>query len=106
MLADQYPTNKDKQKKAVFFSTETAFLHGPENYSKQLNIPVVYVEVQRIKRGYYSITIKDMVSDSKNLAENELTQMYASLLEKSIINQPENWIWSHKRWKKELYAFD
>jgi len=45
----------------------------------------------------------DVTDNPKDLADNQLTQMYASLLEKSIKEQPENWIWSHKRWKYELY---
>lgn len=106
MVADQYPTNKEKQKMASFFGSKTAFLHGPENFSKQLNIPVVYVEMQRVKRGYYSMEIIDVTDKPGELEENELTQIYASLMEKSINNQPESWMWSHKRWKKELYAFD
>jgi len=106
MVADQYPTNKEKQKTATFFSSKTTFLHGPENYSKLLDIPVVYIEMQRVKRGYYTMEMFDVTDRPKELAENELTQMYALLMEKSIIKQPESWMWSHKRWKKELYSFD
>jgi len=48
----------------------------------------------------------DVTENPKELPDNELTQLYANLMEKSIKNQPEDWMWSHKRWKKELYAFD
>ena len=106
MVADQYPTNKEKQKYADFFGSKTAFLHGPENYAKQMNIPVVYIEMKRVKRGYYSMEMFDVTDKPKELADNELTQLYANLMEKSIINQPEDWMWSHKRWKKELYSFE
>jgi Kdo2-lipid IVA lauroyltransferase/acyltransferase len=103
LVGDQYPPIKERQKMATFFSSQTAFLDGAEKYSKLLNIPVVYMELQRIKRGYYSMEIMDVCENPKDLAENELTQIYASLMEKSIKKQPENWIWSHKRWKYELY---
>lgn len=106
MVADQYPTNKEKQKFANFFGTKTAFLHGPENYAKQLNIPVIYIEMKRVKRGYYSMELYDVTNNPRELADNELTQLYASLMEKSIKGQPEDWMWSHKRWKKELYEFE
>jgi len=46
----------------------------------------------------------DLTDKPKDLQENELTQMYATMLENSIIKQPENWVWSHKRWKHELYS--
>lgn len=105
MVADQYPTNKSKQKYADFFGSKTAFLHGPENYAKQLGIPVVYIEMKRIKRGYYSMEMMDVTDKPKELEDNELTQIYAHLMEQSIVNQPEDWMWSHKRWKGELYSF-
>ncbi len=106
MVADQYATNIEKQRMATFFSSKTGFLHGPENYSKQLDIPVVYIEMLRIKRGYYSMEMIDVCANPRELAENELTQIYATLMEKSIIKQPDGWMWSHKRWKKILYSFD
>lgn len=106
MIADQFPPSKERQKEVIFFSSKTPFLNGPEKYATQLNIPVVYIEFQRIKRGYYSISLIDISSDPKNLSDGEVTQKYAELLEKSILKQPENWVWSHKRWKRELYSFD
>ncbi len=106
MVADQFPTNKKKHKFANFFGTKTSFLHGPENYAKLLNIPVIYLEMKRIERGYYEMKLIEISEYPKNLEENGLTQLYATLMEKSIKTQPEDWIWSHKRWKKELYAFE
>jgi Kdo2-lipid IVA lauroyltransferase/acyltransferase len=106
MIADQFTPNKTKQITVNFFNSKTGFLHGPEKYSKLLDIPVLYIEIQKVKRGFYTIELIEMSEHPKNLNENELTQMFANQLEKSIMKQPENWIWSHKRWKKELYSFD
>jgi len=106
MIADQYPPNKSKQKVVDFFYSKTPFLHGPERYSKVFDCPVIYLEIRREKRGYYTMELFEITEFPKTLAENELTQIYASYLENSIKKQPENWVWSHKRWKKELYSFD
>jgi KDO2-lipid IV(A) lauroyltransferase len=106
MIADQYSPSKERQKEVTFFSSKTPFLNGPEKYAVQLNIPVIYIEIQRVKRGYYSLRLIEIASDPKNLADGEVTQKYAELLEKSITKQPENWVWSHKRWKRELYSFE
>ncbi len=103
MIADQFPPITEKQKLVDFFSSKTPFLHGPEKYATQLDIPVVYLELQRVKRGYYKFRLIDISANPASLAENELTQLYAGLLEESIKKQPENWVWSHKRWKRELY---
>ncbi len=106
LVADQYPTNKEKERKVNFFGNETPFLHGPENFSKQLKAPVYYLSIERIKRGYYGMKFTKLTDNANLLSNNELTQMYASCLEETIRKQPEDWMWSHKRWKKILYSFD
>ena len=58
--------------------------------------------MKRVKRGYYSMEMFDVTDKPKELADNELTQLYASLMEDSIRKQPEDWLWSHKRWKREI----
>jgi KDO2-lipid IV(A) lauroyltransferase len=42
-----------------------------------------------------------MVPDARSFEEGELTVMFARFLEDSIRKQPENWLWSHRRWKRE-----
>ncbi len=106
LVADQYPTDKEKEKKVDFFGNTTPFLHGPENFSKQLKVPVYYLSIERVKRGYYTMDFKKLTDNANLLKENELTQLYASELEASIRRKPYGWMWSHKRWKKILYAFD
>ncbi len=106
LVADQYPTTKEKEKKVNFFGNVTPFLHGPENFSKQLKAPVYYIVMKRVKRGYYSMEYYKLTDDSSQLNETELTQLYANHLENSIRQQPEDWMWSHKRWKKVLYSFE
>ena len=106
LVADQYPTTEEKQKVVSFFGNKTPFLHGPEDFSNQMDVPVFYLEIKRIKRGYYSMEFFKLTDSPKELKNIELTQLYANYLEKSIRKQPEDWMWSHKRWKKVLYAFD
>ena len=105
LVADQYPTTKEKQKMVEFFGAPTAFLHGPEDFSRQMGVPVYYIEIGRIRRGYYSMKFILLAENPKKLVPTELTQIYAKQLEISIRKQPEDWMWSHKRWKKELYSF-
>jgi len=106
LVADQYPTTKEKQKMVDFFGAKTGFLHGPEDFSRQMGTPVFYMEMRRLKRGYYCMEYFLLTENAKELPANELTQLYARHLEDSIRKQPEDWMWSHKRWKKKLYAFD
>lgn len=106
LVADQFPTTREKQKMVDFFGKTSAFLHGPENFSRQLKAPVYFIEMKRVRRGYYAMEFFKLTDDSSQLPENELTQRYAAHLEASIRRQPEDWMWSHKRWKNELYDFE
>lgn len=100
MVADQY-TPSTKRKKAVFFGKETVFLHGPETYSKKYDLPVIYMEVQKVKRGHYVANLSILEENPTKLKDGELTQKYAIRLEESIKKYPDTWMWSHKRWKNE-----
>ena len=100
MVADQYSPSR-KRKNAVFFGKKTVFLHGPETYSRKYNMPVIYIEVKKVKRGHYLATLSVLEDEPTKLKEGELTQKYALKLEKSIKKYPDTWMWSHKRWKNE-----
>ena len=99
MAADQSPANLNKAYWVNFLGRETAFLYGPENYARKYNLPVLFVDIQRVKRGYYELELDIITENPNELKEGEITQLYANKLEKAILNKPENWLWSHKRWK-------
>jgi len=105
MLADQFPPKTERQIRVAFFNSLSPFLDGPEKYAFMHQLPVVYTEISREKRGYYSLRTYDITDNPEKLQKNELTALYAKLLESSIKAQPEDWAWSHKRWKRELYSF-
>lgn len=101
MAADQR-TLRSKLDEAYwvnFLGIETAFLHGPEKYARMYNLPVVYIDVQRKKRGFYEIELTVLTNNPAELPDGEITRRYAHKLEQIIQNQPENWLWSHRRWK-------
>ena len=82
-----------------FFGREVPFLHGPEKYATQYNMPVVFIEIRRIRRGFYEINLYVIAEKPRTLPEGYLTRLYAERLEQTIRNKPEDWLWSHKRWK-------
>lgn len=102
MAADQSPSRPEKSYWITFLGRETAFLHGPEKYARMYNYPVVYVDVQRVKRGYYTVKAVMLADDPAALPEGEVTRRYAKKLEEAILDSPGNWLWSHKRWKLTL----
>lgn len=99
LAADQHPKDHKKAIVVNFFNTETACLHGPEAYGRNTGMPIVYFDIQRIKRGYYTMEIKKMFDNPQQTTFGEITQKYMTILEDIIRKKPENWLWSHKRWK-------
>ncbi len=100
MVSDQSPTSKKYSIKLDFLNQETYCLHGAEKYAKRLNLPVLYGNVQRIKRGYYEITMTLICDNPQETKDGEITATFMKKLEEIINKKPQDWLWSHKRWKK------
>lgn len=107
LVGDQSPSSKNHTYWINFLNQETDCLLGIERYAKMYNLPVIYLDIQRIERGRYTIILELLNDNPKETYKGEITQKYMSMLEKAIINKPENWLWSHRRWKRKrtLYGF-
>lgn len=102
MAADQSPANVEKAFKITFLNRLTACLYGPEVYAKKTGLPVLYLKISKLKRGCYSLEFEELVRSPLDLETAELTKIYFSRLEKDILEKPEYWLWSHRRWKLNL----
>ena len=71
----------------------------PAQLAKKFNIPIVPVYIERIKGLKFKITINQPLSFSQDTSHQEITDNLNQILEKFILTKPENWIWSHNRWK-------
>jgi Kdo2-lipid IVA lauroyltransferase/acyltransferase len=99
MAADQSPRKIDNAIRVKFLGRDTAFLHGPEKYSRQYDHPVFYADIRRVKRGYYTLYLSIIADNPASLPDGEVTRRFAEKLESVIKEEPANWLWSHKRWK-------
>lgn len=99
MAGDQNPPNKEKAIWVDFMGIETACLHGSEYYAKKYNMPVVFFDVRKPKRGFYTLEIKIISEFPTQEKENAITAKYMKTLENIVKEKPEFWLWSHKRWK-------
>lgn len=99
MASDQSPTNLKDCYWIDFLNQDTPWLHGPEKYARKYNWPVIYVDIQKVKRGYYEIKLILLTDNPASLPEGEITRLYAQHLEQTILHEPAYWLWSHKRWK-------
>jgi Kdo2-lipid IVA lauroyltransferase/acyltransferase len=99
MAADQSPSNREAAYWADFLGRDTAFLHGPEKHARINNYPVVFAAIRRVKRGFYELELSIIAEDPSLLPDGEITRRYAERMEKLIMEDPSNWLWSHRRWK-------
>lgn len=99
LIADQNPSNPSRSYWVSFMGEKTAFHHGPASISKAFDFSLYYLSVRRIRRGYYLVDAEDFLMDPNTLDSQDIIQRYANRLEEQIQLQPEDWLWSHKRWK-------
>jgi Kdo2-lipid IVA lauroyltransferase/acyltransferase len=97
-VADQTATAKNAYW-TKFLNQDTAVFTGPEKLAKKFNYPVVYMSVQRPKRGYYEITPELLFADPSTTADDEISEVFTKRLEQDILKNPSTWLWSHRRWK-------
>ena len=71
----------------------------PAQLIKKYDISVVPIYIQRLEGINFKISISDPLSFSKNDSVQQITDKLNNLLEIMILKKPEQWIWSHNRWK-------
>lgn len=98
-LADQYPGGANKGFRSMFLNTETFFMYGAEKYAVKYNFPVVYAEMQKVRRGHYRLHIKTITLNPATEEYGYIMNSYVNCLQQTILKAPQNWLWSHKRWK-------
>lgn len=99
MLSDQSPNNVNKSYLTTFMNQPSAMIFGAEHFAKKYNLPVIYYEVIKTKKGYYKIVNHLITTQPNATAHGEITEKYVQLLQKTIQNNPQYWLWSHRRWK-------
>ncbi len=97
-IADQTPAPESAYW-TTFLNQDTPVFWGTEKIAQKLNFPVVYVTVNRLRRGYYEVHSEVLVQHPKDTREGEISELHTRKLERDIARQPEIWLWSHRRWK-------
>jgi Kdo2-lipid IVA lauroyltransferase/acyltransferase len=97
-IADQTPDPRGAYW-TNFLNQETPVFWGTEKIARKLNYPIVYVSVKRKSRGYYAVHAEMLVENPRATADGEISELHTRRLEKDILEQPEIWLWSHRRWK-------
>ncbi|MCX6267783.1 MAG: lysophospholipid acyltransferase family protein [Bacteroidetes bacterium] len=99
MVADQSPSSSRLAYWVDFLHQETATIHGPEKYARIYNMPVVFASVKKVRRGYYTVDFKMLEPEPTQTKTGEITRRFMKMLENVITENPEYYLWSHRRWK-------
>jgi KDO2-lipid IV(A) lauroyltransferase len=97
--SDQSPRANSAFHWTKFMGIEVPVHTGAEMLSKRYDMNLVYLNTKKVKRGYYEATLEILSDNPQNVPNYDLTDQYLKLLEKQIYEEPEYYLWTHKRWK-------
>lgn len=100
-LAADQNTNPDKGVWQYFFSKPAPFIEGPEKNAIRKNTAVAFIHIKKSSRGKYRLVTEYVIEEAADTRPGELTRLYRNTLEKIIREEPDNYLWSHRRWRHE-----
>ena len=98
-ITDQTPPITDINYRTSFLNQDTPVYLGVEKIASKYDMAVVFFNVKKIRRGYYNYTVELLFEHTAGLPEHVITEKHVRRLEEVIMENPEYWIWSHRRWK-------
>ena len=98
-IADQTPSPRNIHHRTEFFGQLTPVLTGFETIARKLDMAVVYIDVEVVKRGYYRATFRLLEDNPTTCPDYDITNRYIAAMEQTIRRAPHAWFWTHKRWK-------
>ena len=82
-----------------FMGVEVPVHTGAEMLAKRYDLNVLFVKVKKVKRGFYEATFVPITDNPKSIPDFEITNVFLREVEKQILETPEYYFWTHKRWK-------
>ena len=101
MVADQTPHGLASDHWTEFLHQDTCWFTGLERIAKMLDYAVVFVAMKRTGRGHYEVTFELIADQPKETEKGYIIEQYVRCVERFIQEQPDNWLWSHRRWKHQ-----
>jgi KDO2-lipid IV(A) lauroyltransferase len=98
-IADQRPQWTSIQHWTTFLNQDTPIITGPEKIARRFEYPVLFLDIQKLRRGYYSAEFKLVSEHPGEEPEFHISRRYQAMVQRNILQRPELWLWSHKRWK-------
>ena len=101
MVADQVPTSSPGRVWLRFLGRDTAFFPGPAEIARAGAYSVYFLALRRLRRGHYETRFELLAAAGENFDVPTLTARYAARVEALVRASPEDWAWTHRRWKLE-----
>lgn len=98
-LTDQRPPQNMEHYWTRFLNQETLVQTGMERIAKQLAFSVVYLDIEKVKRGHYVGKFFVVTPDASQEPEFAVMERYMRKLEETVLHEPAYYLWSHNRWK-------
>ncbi len=97
--SDQSPKKNTAYHWAPFMGHEVPVHTGAEMLAKRFDMNIIFLRTKKIKRGYYEASFEVLSEDVKSVPNYEITDRFLQLVEQQILEAPEYYLWTHKRWK-------
>lgn len=97
---DQYPYRyATKHEIPSFMHQKTMVMTGGAALASKMGMSVVYMGMYRESKGHYRVRLRTVCEDASAMNPEEIMEKYYGFLEEDIVRQPDNYLWSHNRWK-------
>lgn len=100
MMPDGSPSKAAHVHWVQFLGQKTACIYGVAKHSQRLQYPVLYAHISRIGRGYYEVSLSVLIEDPNKYTPEAITEAFMQQLEQHLRQKPDDWLWTHKRWKR------
>jgi KDO2-lipid IV(A) lauroyltransferase len=99
LLSDQSPQVHKTFYWSNFFNIHVPIHTGGEMLAKKFDFVMINYVAKKVKRGYYEVEFELITENPTSFKNYDLTEKYLAITEKNIREQPEFYLWSHKRFK-------
>lgn len=97
--SDQSPQLKSKTYWSTFMGVEVPVHTGAEMLAKRFDMTVVFLKVKKVKRGFYEAEFELLSDHAPAVPDYQITETFLRKVEQQIMEAPEFYLWTHKRWK-------
>lgn len=99
LISDQSPMLSRARYWYPFMGVKVPVFVGAEYLAREGDMGVLYGRVTKKKRGYYALEFVKIADQASTTPEYEITHRFMTLIEEQILESPELYFWTHRRWK-------